>query len=327
VRVHQRGEPTKLGDVVPRRFLEILGGEPLPADVEGSGRLQLARWLTKPTNPLTARVLVNRLWQHHFGNGLVATPNDFGAHGRRPTHRELLDHLARRLLDGGWSVKAIHRHIMLSQTYQMSGAEDARAAVADPACELLWHFPRRRLDAEALRDAMLALGGRLDRTPGGRHPFPLTEQCRFTQHNPFSAVYDSNRRSVYLMTQRIKRHPFLALFDGADTNASTPRRLDTTVPTQALFVMNDPFVHEQSEGFARRLIGSGQDETGRVDLAYALALARPPAADESREALDFLRDYRQRLQTLGFPTAEQDRQAWAALARTLLSRNEFLFVD
>jgi hypothetical protein len=327
VRVHQRGEPTKLGDVVPRRFLEILGGEPLPADVEGSGRLQLARWLTKPTNPLTARVLVNRLWQHHFGNGLVATPNDFGAHGRRPSHPELLDHLARRFLDGGWSVKAIHRRIMLSQTYQMSAMEDPRAAAADPACELLWHFPRRRLDAEALRDAMLALGGRLDQSPGGRHPFPLTEQCRFTQHNPYSAVYDSNRRSVYLMTQRIKRHPFLALFDGADTNASTPRRIDTTVPTQALFVMNDPFVHDQSEGLARQLIASGRPEGARVDLAYELALARTATAEESREALVFIGGYRQKLRALGLPVAEHELRAWAAFTRTLLAQNEFLFID
>src|SRR5258706_594008 len=142
--------------------------------------------------------------------------------------------------------------MMLSAVYQL-GSEDVGRA-ADPANLLLAHYPRKRLDAESLRDSLLALGGNLDRSTGGQHPFPPLATWGFTQHNPFTAVYDSPRRSIYLMTQRLKRHPYLALFDGADTNASTPRRQDTTVPTQSLFLMNDPFVHEQAAGLARRLL-------------------------------------------------------------------------
>jgi cytochrome c553 len=325
--LQKRGEPTNLGEMVPRRFLDVLGGDPLPPDTDGSGRLQLAEWLTRPTNPLTARVLVNRLWQYHFGAGLVRTPNDFGTRGQRPTHPELLDYLAHRFMRGGWSIKAVHRLVMLSQTYQMSSTENATAIAADPGNGLLAYFPRRRLDAESIRDAMLALGGNLDRSPGGQHPFPPIEQCRFTQHNPFTAVYDTPRRSVYLMTQRLKRHPFLALFDGADTNASTAVRATTTVPTQALFLMNDPFVHAQSTGFARRLLTARPDDTGRLILAFKMALARPPSVEETQETRAFLDRYRELLRDAGVPPAEHEERTWSALARTLLTRNEFLFVD
>ena len=323
VRIHKRGEPLQLGDEAPRRFLEILGGNPLPSQEKGSGRLQLAQWLTRPSNPLTARVLVNRLWQHHFGRGLVATSNDFGTRGRRPTHPQLLDHLAHRFMADGWSIKAMHRLLMLSRTYQLSSESESRLAEADPANELHGRFDRQRLDAETIRDALLAVGGNLDPSRGGAHPFPPVGRWGFTQHNPFTAVYSSNRRSVYLMTQRLKRHPFLALFDGPDPNASTDRRLNTTVPTQALFLMNDPFVHEQSAGFARRILAARAEERSRLEWAYEVALARKPTADETREGLDFLLRYSHLLGQTG-PSAPQ---AWAAFARTLLARNEFLFVD
>jgi hypothetical protein len=149
----------------------------------------------------------------------------------------------------------------------------------------------------------------------------------FTQHNPFTAVYETSRRSVYLMTQRLKRHPFLALFDGPDTNASTAVRMTTTVPTQALFLMNDPFVHEQSAGFARRLLAAGRDDRERLVLAHEMALARKPVAAEIEEGLEFLRRYRELLRSTSIPAMEHEKQAWAALARTLLVRNEFLFVE
>ena len=320
-RIHRRGEPRQPGDEVPRRFLDILGGDPLPPGEKGSGRLQMAEWLTRSSNPLTARVMVNRIWQHHFGVGLVATPNDFGTRGRRPTHPALLDYLARRFVTGGWSIKALHRLILLSRTYQLSSERPPRLEAADPANELHGHYERRRLDAETIRDALLAVGGNLDRSRGGAHPFPPVGKWGFTQHNPFTAVYPSNRRSVYLMTQRLKRHPFLALFDGPDPNASTAQRIDTTVPTQALFMMNDPFVHEQSAGFARRILAAAAEDRDRLAWAYEVALARRPSAEEAREALDFLRRYRQLLGRGG------EAQAWAAFARTLLARNEFLFVD
>ena len=179
-------------------------------------------------------MIANRIWQHHFGYGLVRTENDFGARGARPTHPALLDFLAARLVESGWSIKALHRLILQSQTYQQSSDVSAVADQRDPQNSRLSHFGRRRLDAEEIRDSLLLLGGNLDRSFGGPHPFPPVQTWGFTQHAPFSAVYETNRRSVYLMTQRIRRHPFLALFDGPDANVSTAHRDSTTVPTQSL---------------------------------------------------------------------------------------------
>jgi hypothetical protein len=196
---------------------------------------------------------------------------------------------------------------------------------------LLARFPRQRLEAEAIRDSMLALGEGLDvqTAPGegGAHPFPALRQSTFTQHTPFSAVYETKRRSVYLMTQRIRRHPFLALFDGPDTNSSTARRTATTVPTQALFLMNDPFVHEQSAAFGRRLLQSATTDAERVTRAYEMALSRPPSRAEQDEALEFIRRYREQAQAAGIMESEREPQVWAGFARTLFARNEFLFVD
>ncbi|SIO59037.1 Planctomycete cytochrome C [Singulisphaera sp. GP187] len=318
-RVQKRGEPTMPGEEVPRRFLQILGGDRVPPG-SGSGRLALADWLTRPTNPLTPRVMVNRVWQHHFGRGLVATENDFGRRGLAPTHPELLDDLARRFINGGWSVKSLHRLIMLSSVYQSAGAGDS-------AADRLARFPRRRLDAEEIRDAMLFTAGTLDTSPAGPHPFPPVESWGFTQHSPFAAVYPSNRRSVYLMTQRLKRHPYLALFDGPDPNSSTPHRSATTVPTQALFFMNDPFVHEQAAALARRLLTAEPDDRARLRLAFETTLSRPPSADDESDALGFLAAERNDLASSGVAPPEADVLAWSALARTLYSRNEFLFID
>lgn len=325
-RIQKRGEPTKPGDLVPRRFLEVLGGDSVPEISEGSGRLQLAQWLTRPENPLTARVMVNRLWKDHFGNGLVATENDFGKRGRPATHPGLLDELALRFIQSGWSIKAMHRLIMLSSTYQLSSTADPLGDDIDPGVELLWRFPRRRLDAESLRDSLLMLGGNLDRSRGGAHPFPPVGTA-FSQHGPFGATYEHNQRTVYLMSQRIKRHPFLALFDGPDPNASTAKRSTTTVPTQALFFMNDPFVHEQSVGFARRLLDGGATDDERLRLAYRMALAREPGAEELASGLAFLVRYRRALESTE-PSAEARAiGGWSAFARTVFASNEFLYLD
>jgi hypothetical protein len=327
VRIQKRGEPERLGKVVPRHFLEVLGGQRLPPGADGSGRRELAGWLTNPQNPLTARVMVNRIWQHHFGAGLVATPNDFGTRGRRPSHPELLDYLARRFVAEGWSVKAMHRLLMLSRTYQLASAAHPQAQAVDPANHLLAHFPRRRLEAECIRDALLVLGGHLERGVAGPHPFPSVAQQKYTQHAPFRAVYDSNRRSVYLMVQRTSRHPFLALFDGPDPNSSTADRSVTTVPTQALFLMNDPFVHRQAGGFADQLRQDPGDDARKVERAFLMAFARPPEGAELAEALEFLGRYQALLAAAGVAEAERPGQAWAAFARTLFARNEFVVVD
>jgi hypothetical protein len=327
-RIQLRGEPTRVGPEVPRRFLEILGGDRLPTGEKGSGRRQLADWITsRRAASLAARVMVNRIWQHHFGSGLVRTENDFGTRGARPTHPELLDYLAARFIESGWSIKTLHRLIMHSQTYQLASEADVDAVKRDPDDKWLSHFHRRRLDAEEIRDSLLWLGGTLDRSVGGPHPFPPVETWGFTQHAPLSAVYDTNRRSVYLMTQRIKRHPFLALFDGADTNVSVAHRDATTVPTQALFLMNDPFVHSQSRLFARRLIAAGPEEHQRTLCAFQWALARPPELAEEQRSAAFLASYRRELAASGLSADEIPRLAWAAFARTLFARNEFLFVD
>ncbi|MBV9122031.1 MAG: PSD1 domain-containing protein, partial [Planctomycetes bacterium] len=252
-RIQIKGDPTHLGSAVPRRFLRVLGGQELPKSEHGSGRRELAEWLIDPHNPLTARVMVNRIWLHHFGQGIVQTPNDFGTRGKPPTHPELLDYLASRFVEAGWSIKAMHRQIMLTHAYQLTSVDERPVPQADPNNDLLWKFPRRRLDAEEIRDAMLAVSGALDRSMGGPHPFPPEQTWRYTQHKAFVAVYDTNRRSVYLMQQRLKRHPLLEVFDGADPSTTTPQRLNSPSPLQALFLMNSPFAHTQADRFASRV--------------------------------------------------------------------------
>ena len=317
-RMQVRGEMDRPGPSTPRGFIKALGGGPLPPETEGSGRLELAEWLTRPDNPLVARVMVNRIWQYHFGSGLVKTPNDFGVRGQLPTHPELLDHLATQFIKNGWSVKAMHRLIMLSATYQQGSASDASP-------DSYAAFPRRRLSAEELRDSILAISGELDLSPAREHPFPSPLGWGYTQHGPFSAVYESNKRSVFLMVQRIKRHPFLALFDGADPNTTTPERRATTVPTQALFFLNDPFVHAKAETCAVRLQTARSDETQRIDLAHRLTLGRPSTDSERIAATEFLAAYRAELAVAGKANAET--AALAAYVRTLFGSNEFLHLD
>ncbi len=325
--IHLRGDPWKPGPVVPRRFLQVLGGQELPPGTRGSGRLELAGWLTDPRNPLTARVMVNRIWHHHFGRGLVASPNDFGARGARPTHPELLDWLASRFVESGWSVKAMHRLLMLSATYQLGSGDDLADNVrSDPNNELLWRFGRRRLDAESVRDAMLAVSGELDRSPGGAHPFPAEHQWRYVCAGPFTAVYETDRRSVYLMQTRLRKHPFLELFDGANPSASTGDRRDSTTPVQALYLMNDPFVRRQAEKLADRLLRE-PSEGQRVRRAYELTLGRPPTHDEVTACEAFLANAREKLKSAGAAAGPPERAAWATLAQVLFSSNEFLFVD
>jgi len=325
-RIQIRGDRRKFGDEVPRKNLDILGNDPLSDNV-GSGRLQLSDWLTRESNPLMARVMVNRIWQQHFGRGLVATENDFGARGQRPTHRELLDWLASRFKDTGYSVKSMHRLIMASAAYQRSSEFKPRAFELDPDNKLLWRFSRRRLSAEEIRDAMLLVSGDLDPTMGGEHPFPPVEKWGFSQHAPYYGVYPTKRRSVYLMQQRLKRHPFLALFDGADTNVSTARRELTTVPTQALYLMNNEFVHQRAAGLARRLLSGANDELSRTRLAWQLAFGRSPTTDELSDVSAFMKRYAEAVAENDQAKESLEMKVWSALARTIFTRNEFLFVD
>lgn len=271
--------------------------------------------------------MVNRLWLWHFGQGLVPTPNDFGKQGKLPTHPELLDWLATRFMAEGWSIKSMHRRILLSKTWQQSSTRSAASLAQDPANALLSAFPRHRLEAEALRDTLLTLSGQLDPTPGGAHPFPPQTEWQFTQHNPFKAVYDHNKRSVYLMTQRTQRHPYLGIFDAADPAISTGQRNSTTTPLQSLYLMNNPFVHAQAASLAKRLLTEKPDDPSRLDLAWQLTFSRAPRADEKESALGFLTKTRETLEAGGTPGDKLETESWSALTRSLFRTNEFLYLD
>ena len=327
VAIQLKGDPARPGDVVPRHFLTVLGGNELPSDADVSGREQLAEWILAAENPLPARVMVNRIWQHHFGRGLVPTPNDFGKQGKPPTHPELLDYLATQFRANGWSIKSMHRLIMLSRSYRQSSARDPRAILQDPANEWMAGFSRRRLDAESIRDTLLVLGGNLDLSPAGAHPFPPQNSWDFTQHKPFKAVYESHHRSIYLMTQRIQRHPFLAIFDGADPSTSTAARMISTTPLQALYLLNDPLVHEQSRRVAERIMAHSADPASRVTFAYELLFARPPESEERTSAEEFLTNARRLLRDDGVKDEQIDAEAWRSVVRGLFRLNEFVYLD
>jgi hypothetical protein len=335
LRVYVRGNRFRLGATVPRRFPQVLAGDDQPPlTTAGSGRLELARWIADPKNPLTARVMVNRIWQHHFGTGLVATGDNFGSRGDRPSHPELLDWLAARFVEGGWSVKAMHRLVMLSATYQQSAAADDRAARLDPDGRLLWRMPWRRLEAEALRDALLAVAGNLDRRAGGPEAAEalwkkaeiLDAKRGFAPNRMQTSdpYYDTPRRSVYLPVVRNALPDVLALFDAADPNAVSAVRNDTTVPAQALFLLNNPFVRAQALHFAQSLLADSKaDDCGRVRLAHVRALGRPATDDEVREALAYLDGYAAKAK----PGSDARLAAWQSYCQVLFCSNEFLYVD
>ncbi|MFO0942273.1 MAG: PSD1 and planctomycete cytochrome C domain-containing protein [Pirellulales bacterium] len=348
VHMQIRGEPSQPGRLVSRNLPALFASDSktrlgdLPK-FKGSGRLELAKWLTEDARALTARVMVNRVWQQHFGRGLVRTENDFGTRGEAPTHPELLDWLACRFIESGWSIKHLHRLIVHTKAYQQASTlpdqfDEAREnSVAskhlriDPDNRHLWRFSPRRLSAEEIRDAMLMVSGMLDKSPGREHPFPSPHSWGFTQHSPFYAVYESKQRSIYLMQQRLKRHPFLGLFDGADPNVSTARRELTTVPTQALYLMNNPFVHEAAQKLAERFsepsVTNETDVDRRISSMFYYSLGRPASQDEIERSKAFVTRYSSAASAISPNQPENNIAAWSALARSLITRNEFLFVE
>ncbi|WP_337176495.1 PSD1 and planctomycete cytochrome C domain-containing protein [Paludisphaera sp.] len=329
VKVQIGGDPRKLGDLVQRgvpKALDPAGTIELPPT--GSGRLALARWLTEGRpRSLAARVMVNRIWRHHFGKAIVATPSDFGLRGAAPSHPELLEHLAAEFIASGWSIKAMHRRIMLTETYQLATEHDSEDAAIDTGNALYWRFDRRPLDAEALRDGLLAISGdlRLDRP--GPHPFPAEETWAFSAHHQFKALYPSDHRSVYLMVQRLHPHPYLSLFNGPDASVTTAARDSSTVALQALYLLNNPFVHDRARRFAARLIADEADAPSRLRAAYLRAFGRPPSSAEEARAEGFLHEYEAGLAAEGMPAERRGEEAWAGLARAMLASNEFLYVD
>ncbi len=348
LRVHLRGNRFTLGQVVPRGFVQVVDqaegqGQTAEGDVtfSSSGRLELARWIANKNNPLTARVMVNRIWQHHFGHGLVATSDNFGVRGERPSHPELLDWLAARFVEQGWSVKAMHRRLVLSNTYQQQ-CRAASSAQADPDNRWLSFFPRRRLSAEELRDAVLAVSGKLDREPGTDEGSAIMwekadrlDDKRGFRTNSMQGNYpfytDFLKRSIYLPVVRNLLPDVLALFDSADPNGVTALRNDTTVPSQSLFLLNSRLIREQSKHFAQRLLSDDKaTDEQRIQTAHELAFGRTLAAHELAQAQMFLDAYlvAQKAQTQPpRPEADWRISAWQSYCQALFCQNEFLYVE
>jgi hypothetical protein len=304
---------------VPRGFVtacETSSTESLKIDPKQSGRLELAKWLTRPDHPLTARVMVNRIWLHLFGNGIVRTPNDFGVYGERPTHPQLLDHLATRFVSDGWSVKRLIRAIVLSRTWQLSTDAPADSIKGDSENLLLAHHNRRRLDAESLRDSMLAVSGQLNLQPAEgsiiRHRDILVNLAG-NLHEP------SNHRSVYLCYLRSSLPPELAAFDMPDFTAVTGQRDVSTIPGQALHLFNNPFVIEQSGHFARFITKQSDGDSDRVRSIFHRSFNREPTQNELDQSIEFLRLMKVELNS--------DEKAWNSLCQALLITNEFRYID
>ncbi|RLS51723.1 MAG: DUF1553 domain-containing protein [Planctomycetota bacterium] len=327
VSIYLAGDPHKKGDKAPRGYIRSINST-LPQIPEGqSGRLQLAQWIVSPDHPLTPRVVVNRIWQHHFGKGLVVTPSNFGMQAEPPSHPELLDWLAREFMDHHWSFKHLHRKIVLSAVYQLGSESSPTQHSLDDTNRYYWRFDRQRMDAETLRDSILAVSGSLLPGSNGRHPFPASDQLKFSQGNPFSAVFDHNHRSVYLMTPRLNKHPFMALYDGPDPNKSTEKRASSTVALQALALMNGAFLKEKSTALAQRLLREAPDNEARIQRAYRLILGRPPESTELAEGLDYLQVFQSELQAEGRSAEDATQFAWVSYSRVLFSSNEFVYVE
>ena len=306
MKIFLRGNPAKLGDEAPRRFLKLLAGDEPAKFSQGSGRLELANAIASKDNPLTARVMVNRVWQYHFGKPLVATPSNFGALGEKPSHPELLEYLAVTFMEKNWSMKQMHSEIMMSSAYQLSAERDENNFAKDGDNQWLWRMNRRRLDVESWRDAMLAASGKLDRTFGG----PTTNL----------AAVDNARRTVYAKISRHDLNHVLRLFDFPDANITSERRTETTVPQQQLYVLNSPFVIETAKAFAARVQKEAPTDAERVQRAFALAYGRPATANEAQLFVAFLQG------TDGDATANR-LSRWDRVAQILIGSNEFMYVD
>jgi hypothetical protein len=322
--VLQRGDPRLVGETVAPRGLGALSLGGLEADFglapdapEADRRVALARWLTDPRNPLTARVMVNRLWQHHFGRGIVDTPSDFGFSGGRPAHPELLDWLADELMQQGWSLKALHRKMLLSATYRQAtsgNATQAQAVTVDPENRWLWRANPRRLEGEAIRDAALFVAGQLNLRLGG--PSFLDMQVKHSNNAEFTDADDAfgpevNRRTLYRLWARSGQHPLLQAFDCPEPSVMSPSRNQTITPIQAMQLLNNTRLEQTARHWAQRLEregGSNQQE--RLRLAWQQAYARHPSAEELAVAEEFIAVH-----------------GWEQLCLVLLNTNEFLFLN
>lgn len=306
-RVFRRGNPIDRGEIVEPHFLSVLAGEAADAFPNSNRRLALAKSIADPQNPLTRRVIANWVWQHHFGRGLVRTSDDFGTRGDAPTHPELLDFLATLLLDEQWSLKQLHRHIMLSDVYQQASLETPSTRAIDPDNNLLWRMPRRRLDLEAMRDAMLHVSGELDTQLIGGRPFDFLS----------SPIVP--RRSVYGFVNRDIISSLASTFDQANPNSCTAQRPETTVPQQTLFALNSDFIQDRAIALAS-LASQISDDQERIGWLYRRVYSRLPSEDEIQSILDFA-------EATSNDVAQANGDAWQQIAHVLLAANEFVFVD
>jgi hypothetical protein len=326
--VLNRGELKDKGNEIPRGVLTVLRTGDARIGPRHSGRMELAHWIANKDNPLTARVIVNRVWEHLFGEGLVDTIDNFGALGDEPTHPALLDTLAVRFMDEDkWSIKQLIRSIVLSRVYQLSSAHQADNYATDPSNKFLWRMERRRLDAEEIRDAMLAASGALNlERPEGSPVLELDNGPVRGGKGLQEVRKPSNVRSVYLPVLRGNVPELLQVFDEADPSLIVGKRDVTTVATQALFLMNNPFITTQAERMARRILQQKDlDQSARIDLAYRLALGRLPDEHEKTSIKRYLADYRETL-AKAQPKGNPQFAAWASLCQTLFASGEFRYV-
>ena len=319
--IYIRGELTEKGPVIPRGFVTVLATASTPKlNPAQSGRLELAHWLTSRDNPRTARVMANRVWQHLFGQGLVSTPDNFGATGERPTHPELLDFLAHQLMDQQWSLKRLVRAVVLSRVYQLGSSSDATNFAADPDNHLLWRASQRRLDAEAIRDAALAVSGQLDLAPPNGSPVTAMGDGDISRGNGRGVLKaESRKRSVYLPIVRELVPDILELFDFAEPSLVVAERDVTNVPSQALFMLNSPFIYHQSAALAQSLEAE-TDAARRATTAYLRTLARLPTPAEQQRAEQFIAK-------LTATPGSKAAAAWTTFTQALLASAEFRFVN
>ncbi|MGF1581935.1 MAG: DUF1553 domain-containing protein [Gemmataceae bacterium] len=327
LRVFVRGQLNKQGEAAPRGFLSAIElDKDIKVNSKQSGRLELAKWLTDPSNPLTARVAVNRIWHHLFGQGIVRTVDNFGKNGEKPSHPELLDYLADRFIANGWSTKKMIREIVLSRTYQLASEYNAKNYEVDPDNTFLWRRALRRLDIEAIRDTILHASGKLD-TKQPKQSLVVRmgfgEVGRGINTKPLKEEF--NHRSVYLPILRTDLLEVLKLFDFAEPSLVVGSRTVTTVPAQALYMMNSPFVIGQAKTMAKRLMKETMSDSDRVELAYQLALARMPKDGEQKRVLDYLDAVDQRL-AQQYSQADQRREmAWTTFCQALFASAEFRY--
>ena len=320
-KIFVRGDYHNLGDPVERTFPAILRlSAPAPAVQTKSGRLELAEWIVDPRNPLPSRVMANRIWQGHFGDGIVRTPDNYGRLGERPSNPELLDYLARTFMDGGWSIKKMHRLIMLSKTYQMSAAYDEETKAKDPENRLISHFPRQRLSIEEIRDAYLAMGGDMDLTMGGTLDPGVGTDGETSAGRISMNPEKTNRRSIYLPLRRSNLPTLYTLFDFGDATTPEGHRSPTTVATQALFVMNSPLVIREARNVADAVLKQEKQDKRRVEEIYLRVLDRRPDANEIDQGLTYLTNFRKKWSQI------DEEQSWTSLTHALMASNELIFV-